>query len=115
VKNVDFRQGDVAIGEPMDAVPDGAKLVPLEGGRIILAHGEVTGHSHAVVAAEPPVQDINEEFARLYELEGRRYLHALKPVTIVHEEHEKIDVPASIREITIQREWTPEAIRNVAD
>jgi hypothetical protein len=42
-----LRQGDVLI-RPVAKVPAGLKRVPLEGGRIVLAHGEATGHAHVV-------------------------------------------------------------------
>lgn len=45
--NEHYRQGDVLI-ERIDSVPDDAQPVPLEDGRIVLAHGEVTGHAHAI-------------------------------------------------------------------
>lgn len=41
-----YRQGDVAI-ERITALPPSLNRVPLESGKVILAHGEVTGHHHA--------------------------------------------------------------------
>ncbi len=45
--NIHYRQGDVLI-ERVGSLP--AKLVTIarEQGRVILAHGEVTGHAHAI-------------------------------------------------------------------
>lgn len=64
-----FRQGDVMI-VPVDRVPDGLKSVPLENGRVILAHGERTGHAHALVdpcveflAAD--LEDLDNRFLRI--------------------------------------------------
>ena len=34
---------------PTGSIPKGLKAVPRENGRVVLAHGEVTGHAHAVV------------------------------------------------------------------
>ena len=42
-----FRQGDVLV-VPVDEIPTGLKKVPREQGRLVLAHGEATGHAHVV-------------------------------------------------------------------
>src|ERR1700688_418630 len=42
-----FRQGDILI-VPVDQLPAGLKWIERENGRVILAHGEVTGHAHAI-------------------------------------------------------------------
>ncbi|MBK7005724.1 MAG: hypothetical protein IPH37_11765 [Burkholderiales bacterium] len=42
-----IRQGDVLL-VPISAIPPGCTDVALEGGRIVLMHGEVTGHAHAI-------------------------------------------------------------------
>lgn len=47
IKFLQLRQGDVQI-QQVAALPDGCKEVPPEGNRIVLAHGEVTGHAHAI-------------------------------------------------------------------
>lgn len=58
-----------------------------ESGRIILAHGEVTGHAHEVVSVEtglPP----GGEAAMFVELEdGTRELMVLAPCELRHQEH----------------------------
>ena len=41
-----YRQGDVLI-QTIAEVPKTAQPVAPEGGRVVLAHGEATGHSHA--------------------------------------------------------------------
>lgn len=41
-----YRQGDVLI-QSIDSLPTQLSKVELENGRVILAHGEVTGHAHA--------------------------------------------------------------------
>ena len=40
------RQGDVLIW-PVDTIPTAAAEVPAHGGRLIVAHGEATGHHHS--------------------------------------------------------------------
>ena len=42
-----FRQGDVLI-IPVAKLPDCLEPMKRERGRVILAHGEVTGHAHAI-------------------------------------------------------------------
>jgi hypothetical protein len=42
-----FRQGDVML-VPVKEIPDGLVEVPRENGRIVLAHGEATGHAHVI-------------------------------------------------------------------
>jgi hypothetical protein len=111
-----YRQGDVIL---IRADPDGERLgapVPREQGRVVLARGELTGHAHAIRAPE----------ARLFERAGQpegdaaralgaRVLLALAPVRLEHEEHAAIDVPPGTWLVRIQREYSPEALRSVAD
>lgn len=99
-----YRQGDVMIRK-IGSIPHWAAPVPREHGRVVLAHGEVTGHSHAIAS----------RFAHLVAKGARRYLHAEKSVVLRHEEHAEIRLPAGNYEVTIQREYEPGAIRNVAD
>lgn len=42
-----YRQGDVLV-ERVDSLPSRLTKVARENGRVILAHGEVTGHAHAI-------------------------------------------------------------------
>jgi hypothetical protein len=107
-----------------------------EAGRIILAHGEVTGHAHEVFAdaagdiLDPaiPAADFFEEPGT-----GRRVLLVTRPCVLRHQEHGAIAldpaVPAQVRQgdvlltpigpgawhVQRQREYSPEALRNVAD
>ncbi len=89
-----FRQGDVLV-VACDEVPADAELVARDNGRIVLAYGEVTGHAHT----------IHSPFAAL----------VAKAVQLKHEEHSKIDLPAGNYRVVRQVEYTPEAIRTVAD
>lgn len=47
-----LRQGDVQI-QQVTALPPGCTELPPEGHRIVLAHGEVTGHAHAIYDHKP--------------------------------------------------------------
>lgn len=99
-----LRQGDVFL-QPITRLPEGARKQRKNG---VLAYGEVTGHSHAV--ADPAA-------AEVIEIEGGLYLHVTAEggVPIQHQEHGLIEVPPGDYEVRIQREYTPEEIRNVAD
>jgi len=100
-----YRQGDVLIERVKDRKPKGVS-VPRDNGRIVLAYGEVTGHAHAICETE----------AELIELEtGERFLMSSAGMRLLHEEHSVIELPAGTYRVTRQREYAPEAIRNVAD
>jgi hypothetical protein len=104
-----YRQGDVLI-RAIAAIPADAKDVTPKG-RIVLAHGEVTGHAHAIAEGHA------REFS-LADATGavRRFLRVVCDAAQVrHEEHAPIPLPPGAYEIVQQREYTPEEIRNVAD
>lgn len=110
-----FRQGDVMITR-IDALPRGVDLTnprARDGGRVILAYGEVTGHAHAIA------DTLDAPAAALYDdpnaSDGSFVMLVKSDTGIVHEEHGRIDLPAGSYRVTRQREYTPEAIRNVAD
>jgi hypothetical protein len=100
------RQGDVFVDGDVH-VPAGGKPVKRERRRIVLAHGEATGHAHAIGTSS----------AALYEdpTTHVRRLEAPRGCTIQHEEHGKIQLPGGSYEVVRQREYTPAEIRNVAD
>ncbi len=100
-----YRQGDVLIVPLSTAPAKPGDLVDREGGRVVLAHGEVTGHAHA----------IRSKSAKLFASGDKRTLVASKPVVIEHEEHDPITLPKGAYQVIRQREYSPEAIRNVAD
>ena len=104
-----LRQGDVLLVS-IDQLPTDANPLPLEGGRVILAHGEVTGHAHAI---ETPV--LEDPPAIKFEAAGSTFLEVLREVGLNHEEHERVVLPAAIYQVLIQTEYTPQEIRNVQD
>ena len=103
-----YRQGDVLIRQ-VNEIPSQAK-VKKNVGRIVLAYGEVTGHAHAI--AEPQAKEFTMEQANSA---VRRFLDVASGADVKHEEHATIQLPPGFYEIIQQREYTPEAIRNVAD
>lgn len=98
-----YRQGDVLIC-PVKRIPAKAAEQKIEG-PIVLAYGEVTGHSHALWGR-----------ARMFREDGGgTFLAVDEPATVKHEEHAPVALPPGKYEVTIQREYSPDAIRNVAD
>ena len=98
-----YRQGDVFLIRDDSAKP--GKPIARENGRVVLAHGELTGHAHAISA----------KGAELFEAEIDRVLKVTKTVALKHEEHDTVKLPPGNYRVRIQREYSPEAIRNVAD
>ena len=108
-----FRQGDVVVRQVRRRERKGADA--RDRGRIILAHGEVTGHAHEVIAADPTT-DIQLPAAHFFEEpDGRRFLFIERACLLTHQEHGAIALPTGCYEVTRQREYSPEEIRNVAD
>lgn len=102
------RQGDVLLVR-VDALPADAKPKARDRGRVILAYGEVTGHAHAI--GDSPTAPR----AELLDAGDETYLRVDVVSQLVHEEHDTIELPAGVYRRVIQREYTPDAIRNVAD
>lgn len=105
-----IRQGDVLI-TAIKAIPAGCKKISPVDGRIVLAHGEVTGHAHAIY--EP-------EKVEYFEDEAARYMRVIEEVDLLHEEHAPIHLTPGEYRIErfgegTQREYHPEALRSVAD
>ncbi len=97
-----WRHGDVLIAA-IDALPATAQRKP----GTVLAHGEITGHSHRF-------QDANT--IELWEHKGLLFVTVVAPsATLVHEEHRPITLPRGVYRVWMQREYTPQAIRTIAD
>ena len=100
-----YRQGDVLL-VPVDEVPAG-KSVEREGGKLILARGEATGHHHAVL-------DRNAELMESAEAVYLKIMEA--PAHLTHQEHATIEVPPGTYRVVRQREYQPKELpRRVAD
>ncbi len=96
-----IRQGDVLVIPSSTSIYSATKLPHLT-----LAEGEVTGHRHRISNGE----------AELFERDGTLYLKVLSPMAILtHEEHAEVTIPQGNWEIRIQREYSPEGWRYVAD
>lgn len=109
-----YRQGDVII-QRVDAMPaQGLTQVEKDNGRTILAYGEVTGHAHAVQGESVSLYELIDS-SDVAEMRDRFLTVEEDAAVVSHEEHAPIDLPAGTYKITIQREYSPEGIRNVAD
>jgi hypothetical protein len=99
-----YRQGDVLICR-VDKIPDG--LIKTK--RVTLAFGEVTGHHHTIESGAVGYAEKDENgLASFFEV-------TKDVATLTHQEHEAIELPKGTYESSIQVEYTPQAIRRVAD
>ena len=97
-----YRHGDVMI-VPFDEVPFEAT----KQAHLILMRGEITGHSHRIA---------ERDAAELWEHRGMLYLRVTAPqATLVHEEHNAIELPRGIYRVWAQREYTPREIIRIVD
>lgn len=104
-----YRQGDVLIEKIGGAIPPGAVAEPRdEQNRVVLAHGEVTGHAHALLDEGVVLYRDAQSGDVLLSVGGGG-------ASVVHEEHATIPLEPGNYRVTRQREYSPEEIRNVAD
>ncbi len=114
---IHYRQGDVLIERIAGISGNATKQKPST--HLILAHGEVTGHHHALTAESPvdwfQPDEMPAAGREANPLAGRLYVSLPAGGVVTHQEHSKIQLPAGHYRIIRQREYSPEAIRNVAD
>ena len=97
-----YRHGDVFLS-PVKSVPKKATMLP----HCILAEGEATGHCHSILETGA---------AELFELGDERFLDVTaKSATLVHPEHNSIQLTTGIYRVWFQREYTPSEARRVID
>ena len=103
--NLHHEQGDILFVK-LDAVPE-KKETHKDGG--ILAHGEVTGHTHALES----LKDVDV----FLDVNGRLIVHnkSDKAKKVVHQEHGPISLEPGAWEVKYQNEYTPDGWRRVAD
>lgn len=119
------RQGDVVLVR-ISKMPDGVSPIPRENGRVVVAHGEVTGHAHAI--SEKHVRQfratVNTPSPLREDMKLRAdgqvapitYLEVTgKPCILKHDEHSPIEIRPGVYEVRRQREYVRGQIRNVAD
>lgn len=100
------RQGDVML-ERIDKLPAELKKQPPVNGRVILAYGEVTGHHHSIDADAADWWKVDNE--------PDQFVTVKEPTELVHQEHSAIPLAPGNYRVRRQREYSPEAIRTVAD
>lgn len=105
-----IRQGDVMV-VPVAALPKKRVAVPAENGRVVLAHGEATGHHHSF-AFSARVALFREDGAG-----GGLFLSVTggEPVELEHQEHTALSVPPGTYRVVRQRVWSAGMARRVAD
>ena len=97
-----YRHGDLLV-ENVDAIPDDARLAH----HLVLAEGELTGHSHRIA---------ERDTAELYQSAGGMFLRVKADLaTLVHQEHGPIGLPRGDYRVWRQREYSPQEIRVVRD
>lgn len=106
-----IRQGDVLV-TPVASVPRSLKAVAREQKKVILAHGEVTGHHHALL--EPEVELLRGQ------TDAERFLSVPHSgAKLTHQEHATIPLretkTTGPRQVVRQREYSDELSRRVAD
>lgn len=103
-----IRQGDVLF-KSIPALPVGEQKKRANG---TVAYGEVTGHSHRLAVLESAeVLEIGDGLYVRVSDEGVR----LGGAAFQHEEHATVILPPGDYQVVIQREYSPEAVRNVID
>lgn len=107
------RQGDVLL-QQVAALPSGAKEIADGGwqdGRLVLMHGEVTGHAHAFYGAHRPnVRMFRDDAGASYVVIENA------PASLKHEEHSTIDIPPGVYALPPQLEYDlVEGARQVQD
>lgn len=132
---IQIRQGDVYL-RPVSNLPKGCKPIdPENGTRFVLAHGEATGHAHAIYEFTSDTQ-AERQAARAGEmaeaalariqalrtaqmwaaLDGEWYLEIRLPSQMKHEEHDPPTIPVGVYHCPIQVEKGPDnVLRRVAD
>jgi|SRR6185369_7413815 len=122
--NKQYRQGDVFIEQVTESVA-GRKRLDDGKGEVVLALGEVTGHSHRIAergaalyleqatTAQPDLVALGLGGGlipdRLLEVTNEH------GVSVIHEEHRTIHLDAGTYRVRIQKEYSPAELRNVAD
>jgi len=98
-----YRHGDILVSD-VEAVPGDARALH----HLVLAEGELTGHSHRVAEREAAI---------LFQSPHGMYLKVTRPpgATLIHQEHGPILLPPGSYRVWRQREYTPQEIRIVRD
>jgi hypothetical protein len=97
-----YRHGDLLVSTAK-TLPVGARRLQ----HVVLAQGELTGHSHRIAERESAI---------LYETTDGLYLDVTgDAATLIHQEHGPIELPRGLYHVWRQREYSPAEIRTVRD
>lgn len=101
LKPFEFRQGDVLLVK-IEALPEGLTDITPKKGRVVLQHGEATGHAHAFYDERVQV------FARDAKAARPEYLRVVKTARLKHEEHSPASLSPGLYRLPTQVEHTDE-------
>lgn len=97
-----YRHGDLLV-QSADAVPEQSRLLK----HLVLAEGELTGHSHRIA---------ERDAAELHQSSQGLFLRVKADcATLVHQEHGPILLSRGVYRVWRQREYSPREIRTVRD
>jgi hypothetical protein len=97
-----YRHGDLLV-QTVESLPSDVRKLH----HLVLAQGELTGHSHRIAERDAAV---------LYESPVGLFLSVTaEKATMIHQEHGPIELAKGCYQIWRQREYTPAEIRTVRD
>ena len=104
-----FRQGDVLI-KRIEKLPEELVTIAPEAKGLVLAHGEVTGHAHAVADTNAAKLFWNKALTQMF-------LLVETPTEVSHDEHSAIALEPGVYEVIRQREYSywDDKVRQVVD
>ena len=106
-----IRQGDILVRPVVGArLQTGTPVAP-EGDRVVLAHGEVTGHHHSLA--------LSSRVAMFRDDAGGGGALRLSvtdaPVVLEHQEHTALRIEPGVHDVVRQRTYTAGIVRRVVD
>lgn len=90
-----YRQGDILLIPFHEELPEDRERIAREGLRVVLAHGEATGHAHALLSPA----------ATLYQADDERFLMVRWRAALRHQEHDRIILPKGVYRVVRQQEY----------
>lgn len=101
------RQGDILLMSASEQITETAQKIETVNDRIVVALGEVTGHSHT----------IDGSTATMYrdEVLNREWLVVDTDTEMVHQEHAPVTIEQGTWLVVRQREYQRGTVRNVLD
>lgn len=91
------RQGDVLLTQIAEMPTAAVEQKRARGASIVLQQGTATGHAH----------QIKQRACSLHAVDDVRYLRAVEPVDLTHEEHDTVTIPVGVHLVTIHHQYKP--------